>query len=51
MDDLQKSHLKGVTMKTIAFLMISVAAMIGFAAWLAPASGNADEQAAPLGPD
>jgi hypothetical protein len=34
-------------MKTIAFLMISVAAMIGVAAWLAPASGNADEQAAP----
>jgi Cytochrome P460 len=34
-------------MKRIAFLLVSVATMTGLAASMAPASGNADEEAAP----
>jgi len=34
-------------MRRIAFLLVSLAAMIGVAASMAPASGNADEEAAP----
>jgi hypothetical protein len=34
-------------MKRIAFLMVSVATMIGVAASMAPVSGNADEEAVP----
>src|SRR5580692_8490496 len=38
---------KGSTMRGIAFLLVSVATMIGVVASMVPTFGNADEEAAP----
>jgi hypothetical protein len=35
-------------MKRIAFLLVAVAALSGVVAYMAPASGHADEEAAPI---